>query len=76
MLGSLAGHAGSGVSAAEGHDEAGKSMEWLRRAVAMGYRNRIEVRLESALDPLRGRGDFKLLMMDVAFPAEPIATPR
>jgi len=29
------------------------------------------VRIESALDPLRSRDDFRLLMMDLAFPAEP-----
>jgi len=28
---------------------------------------------ESALDPLRFRPDFHLLMMDAAFPAEPFA---
>jgi hypothetical protein len=39
----------------------------------MGYRNRIGLRLESALDPLRSRDDFQLLMMDLAFPAEPFA---
>ena len=48
-------------------------MEWLGRAVAMGYRNANEIRIESALDPLRSRDDFRLLMMDVAFPAEPFA---
>jgi tetratricopeptide (TPR) repeat protein len=73
MLGVLAGRAGSGVSAAEGEEEGGKSIERLRRAVAMGYRNRIELRLESALESLRSRNEFQLLMMDVAMPADPFA---
>jgi serine/threonine-protein kinase len=76
MLGSLAERAGSGVSAAEGQEEARKSMEWLRRAVAMGFRNRMEIQLESALASLRSRDDFKLLMMDLAMPAEPFSAAR
>ena len=46
-------------------------MAWLRRAVALGYRNPDAYRTESALDPLRNRADFRLLMMDLAFPADP-----
>ena len=38
----------------------------------MGYRNTNAYRTEDALDPLRGREDFKLLMMDLTFPAEPL----
>jgi hypothetical protein len=72
-LAGMAGRAGSGVSAAEGEKAAARAMEWLGRAVAMGYRNTMELRTESALDPLRSRPDFRLLMMDVAFPAEPFA---
>jgi hypothetical protein len=70
-LAGLAGRAGSGVSAAEGEIEAARAMEWLSRAVAMGYRNANELRIESALDPLRTRDDFRLLIMDLAFQAEP-----
>jgi hypothetical protein len=40
----------------------------------MGYRNLDAYRTEDALDPLRDREDFKLLMMDVAMPAEPFAS--
>jgi hypothetical protein len=72
-LAGLAGRAGSGVSAAEGSEEATRAMGWLRRAVAVGYRNANEVRIESALDPLRSRDEFRLIMMDLAFPAEPFA---
>ncbi len=61
-LAGLAGRAGSGVSAAEGEAEAAKAMEWLQRLVANGYRNTNQLRIESALDPLRNRTDFKKLM--------------
>ncbi len=67
-LAGLAGRAGSGVSSAEGEIEATRAMGWLHRAVAMGYRNSNEIRIESALDPIRSRPDFKDLMLDVAFP--------
>ena len=42
----------------------------------MGYRNRIQLGLESALDPLRSRDDFQLLSRDMAMPAQPIAPDR
>ncbi len=72
-LAGLAGRPGSGVSAAEREGEAEKAMAVLRQAVTMGYRNPDDYRTESALDPLRDRPDFQLLMMDLAFPAEPFA---
>jgi tetratricopeptide (TPR) repeat protein len=64
-LAGLAGRAGSGVSAAEEEREAAKAVEWLGRAVANGYRNTNELRIESALDPLRDRPDFKKLMAEL-----------
>ena len=48
-------------------------MGLLRRAVAMGYRNRDTYRTETALDALRDRDDFRLMMMDLAMPDEPFA---
>ncbi len=48
-------------------------MALLRKAVAMGFVNADAFRTEAALDPLRGRDDFRMLMMDVAMPAEPFA---
>jgi eukaryotic-like serine/threonine-protein kinase len=65
VLASLAGRAGSGVSAAEGEDAAARAMEWLGRAVANGYRNTNELHIESALDALRDRDDFKKLMAEL-----------
>jgi serine/threonine protein kinase/tetratricopeptide (TPR) repeat protein len=73
-LASLAGRAGSGVSAAEGEIEAARAMEWLSRTVANGYRDAKTLRVEAALDSLRDRPDFRLLMMDLTMPADPFAT--
>jgi hypothetical protein len=39
----------------------------------MGCRNAAKFRIEDALDPLRDRPEFRLLMMDLAFPARPFA---
>jgi serine/threonine-protein kinase len=75
-LAGLAGRPASGVSAAEAEIEAARAMESLVRAVAAGYRNANEIRIESALDPLRSRHDFRLLMMDLAFPTESFASPQ
>jgi hypothetical protein len=61
---------------ADGEAEAASAMDWLRRAVAVGYRNANELRNESALDSLRSRRDFQLLMMVLAFPADPFAQVR
>ncbi len=73
QLSGLAGRARSGVTAAEGKAAAAKAMDYLGRAVAVGYRNANEIRIESALDPLRSRDDFRLLMMDLAMPDDPFA---
>ena len=40
-------------------------MECLSRAVAAGYRNTNQIRIESALDPLRGRADFNKLITEL-----------
>jgi serine/threonine-protein kinase len=70
-LSGLAGRPGSGVSAAEGADQAEKAVALLRQAFSLGYRNPFVYRTESALDPLRNSPDFQLLMMDLVFPPEP-----
>ena len=71
-LAGLAGRPGSGVSAAEGADQAEKAMAVLRQAVTMGYRNPDAYRTESALDPLRNRPDFRVLMMDLRVPGRAV----
>jgi tetratricopeptide (TPR) repeat protein len=75
-LAGLAGRAGSGVAAAEATAEADAAMALLRQAVAMGLRNPALYNAESALAPLRDRPDFRLLMMDLAFPTDPLAAAR
>ena len=72
-LAGLAGREGSDVSAAEAASEAETAMALLHKAIAMGYRSLDAFRTEDALDPLRGRDDFQLLMMDLAMPADPFA---
>jgi serine/threonine-protein kinase len=72
----LSGLAGSRVSAAEAVTEADTAMTLLHKAVGMGYRNPAAYRTEDALDPLRTRDDFKLLMMDLAMPERPFAAAR
>ena len=68
-----AGREGSGMSAGDGETEADKAMTLLRKVVADGYRNLNAVTRESAFEPLRNRPDFKLLMLDLALPADPFA---
>ncbi len=71
LLSGVAANAGSCLTAAEGRAEAENAMKSLRRAVAAGWRNVDHMRADSDLDPLRGRPDFKLLMLDLAMPADP-----
>jgi hypothetical protein len=65
VLAGLAGRAGSGVSAAEGDAAAARAMESLRQAIANGFRNTNLLCIESALDSLRDRADFKQLMAEL-----------
>jgi len=67
-LAALAGHTGSGVPADLAPTEVDKAMALLKKAAGMGYRSNINYRDESALDGLRDRPDFRLLMMDLAMP--------
>jgi tetratricopeptide (TPR) repeat protein len=65
VLSSLAGRDGSGVEQAEAANHADLAMRCLTRAVAVGYGNVKHLRIESALDPLRDRADFKKLMAEL-----------
>ncbi len=71
QLAGLTGQVGSGVSLAEGEEAAAKAMELLQRSVANGFRNANLLRIESALDPLRNRPDFKKLMAELEKTAPP-----
>ena len=75
-LAGLASHDGAGISADEASSHAETAMALLTKAVGMGYRDADAFRNESALDPLRGRPDFQILMMDLAFPAESFVVGR
>jgi hypothetical protein len=65
---------GAAVSAGAGPAEADVATDLLRPAVGMGYCDRDTFCTETALDSLRHRPDFRLLMMDLATPAEPFAS--
>jgi tetratricopeptide (TPR) repeat protein len=75
-LARLAGREASGVSSSAAASEADTAMTLLIKAVGMGYTNVEAFRTETALDPLRARDNFRLLMMDLAMPAEPFAAAR
>jgi serine/threonine-protein kinase len=66
----------AGTAAGAGEAAADQAMALLRRAAAEGYRNAAAFARELALDSLRGRDDFRLLMMDLAMPIEPFAVAR
>ena len=72
-LAGIAAKPGSGMTPADGQAEADRAMEWFKRAIAVGYRNRALVWTDTALDLLRSRPEFQLLMMDLAFPNDAFA---
>jgi eukaryotic-like serine/threonine-protein kinase len=72
-LAGLAGRDAPGVPAAEARSHADTTMALLKKAVALGFRNANEFRSQDALDPLRNRPDFRLLILDLSFPANPFA---
>jgi hypothetical protein len=45
----------------------------LRRAVLAGWKDARRAKRDPDLDPLRSRSDFEALILDMAFPAQPIA---
>ena len=73
LLAALAAENGSDLGPADARAQADKAIELLKRVVADGYRN-AKMKTEPDLDPLRGRLDFQLLMLDLDFPADPFAT--
>jgi eukaryotic-like serine/threonine-protein kinase len=64
-LSELGNRPGSAVSAEEGRVETDRAMSWLRKAGTGGFGNTDFYRIESALDPLRGREDFKKLVAEL-----------
>jgi eukaryotic-like serine/threonine-protein kinase len=49
------------------------AMSLLRRATASGFRDTISLSTDAAFDPLRSRPDYKSLILDLEFPADPFA---
>jgi eukaryotic-like serine/threonine-protein kinase len=54
-------------------DLGSEAMTTLRLAISAGFLDLPKMRSETDLDPLRERHDFQLLIMDMAFPADPFA---
>jgi tetratricopeptide (TPR) repeat protein/tRNA A-37 threonylcarbamoyl transferase component Bud32 len=75
-LAAVAGREGSGVPAGEARVEAEQAMALLKQAAGEGNRDLIAYRTETALDVLRSRADFQLLMLDLTFPTDPFARGR
>ena len=72
-LAGLAAKPGAGVSAEEGAAHSEQAMAILRTTFAGGYRDLDLLEAEHGLDTLRSRADFRSMMMDTAFPAEPLS---
>jgi hypothetical protein len=45
----------------------------LQQAIEAGFRDLDRIRNDNDLNPVRARPEFQMLMMDLAFPAEPFA---
>jgi serine/threonine-protein kinase len=73
ILAGVAAQPGSSMTTGERQAEADRAIQWLGRAIAAGYRKLALIQSDPDLDPLRSRSDFQLLMLDLAFPADPFA---
>jgi hypothetical protein len=73
VLACLAGQDGSGVPADQAPSEAAAALALLQQAIGLGYRIAGRDRTEDALDPLRARPDFQVLMLDLDFPPDSFA---
>ena len=76
LLAALARDPRSGLSAAQGTVEADCAITALWKAVAAGYRKLDQLQTDRDLDLLRSGADFQMLVLDVAFPADPFARIR
>jgi tetratricopeptide (TPR) repeat protein/tRNA A-37 threonylcarbamoyl transferase component Bud32 len=72
-LSNVAGNQGTGIAALEREALSNQAMALLHQAASLGYRNLGAYRSETALDALRTRDDFRLLLLDLSFPLDPIA---
>jgi hypothetical protein len=76
LLSGLATHPGSGLSEADGRARADRAIVSLPHALDDGFNDCELIRVDTDLDPLRGREDFRLLLLDLAMPADPFAAAR
>jgi eukaryotic-like serine/threonine-protein kinase len=76
LISGAAAEAGSGLSAAEVRAATEAAMTTLHRAIAAGWQDFGLMRVDTELDPIRDRDDFRLLLMDLAMPVDPFAAPR
>ena len=72
LLSACAAEIGSGLTAADGRAAADDAMATLRLAVAAGWHDAAWAKSDTDLIPLRGRTDFRLFIMEIAFPSEPL----
>jgi tetratricopeptide (TPR) repeat protein len=75
LLAALAGQPHSELSAADGTVESDRTIAALRDAVAAGYRKLDQARTDPDLDSVRSRSDFRVLLLDIAFPVDPFCSP-
>jgi hypothetical protein len=61
-------HARLIATVADREIQAAVAMDWLRQAVAAGYKNVAHMKEDKDLDPLREREDFKKLMQELENP--------
>ena len=68
-------HAATPPPPAERADLTDRAVKTLRRALAAGFRGYRGMDSDPDLDPLRGRADFRALILDRGFPLDPFARP-
>jgi serine/threonine-protein kinase len=73
LLSGIGSRPGSSLSASEAGSLGEQAVDALRRAVDAGLQDLAFMRKDPDLDPLRSRPDFRMLMMDLAFPENPFA---
>jgi tetratricopeptide (TPR) repeat protein len=73
LLATMASNSRSGLLAAEGPIEADRAIDGLKSIVTAGLRLPASFRTDPVFDGLNDRPDFRLLLMDFDFPAEPFA---
>jgi tetratricopeptide (TPR) repeat protein/tRNA A-37 threonylcarbamoyl transferase component Bud32 len=76
LLSGVAPDAGSGLAAADGQADADQAILSLRRAFAAGWKRLDYMRADTDLDPICGRRDYQVLILDHVFPRNPFGPDR